>query len=236
MHGFVRSLPESLRDRFCFYWYWMSMNNNVCINVCCLVFNIHTLLGLVNVIDDLWALCKNVQLLLLFYRWVALWPTVKMLAIAIAEAKQCSQTSVIGLVAKIYYLKLPKHPSCFGRPTKIYYLVLLRATEGILSRYSWWDKGRRKNWWWFNRRSCFFFILQNICLTYFLRRDSRSDTDNSLRSQVLPNWFSQQKYCRRNILTIVTVVASVNPIDSLVAFYDIPGRKGEVLFVSFVPN
>jgi hypothetical protein len=50
--------------------------------------------------------------------WGARWPRGQCGRGAIAEAKQCSQRSVIGWV------------------TKIYYLELLRASEGTLSRWS----------------------------------------------------------------------------------------------------
>jgi hypothetical protein len=49
--------------------------------------------------------------------WGARWPAISA-AVPIAEAKQCSQRSVIGWV------------------TKMYYLELLRASEGTLSRWS----------------------------------------------------------------------------------------------------
>jgi hypothetical protein len=49
----------------------------------------------------------------------ARWPRGQCAELMIAETKQCSQRSVIGWV------------------TKIYYLQLLRASEGMLSRWSW---------------------------------------------------------------------------------------------------
>jgi hypothetical protein len=75
------------------------------------------------------------------------------------------------------------------------------------------------------------FILERIAEgSQILRRDAH----------VLPKLLSCEEYCRRDKWEahrrLIAAISEVNAVNLLVAFYDIHGRKRQVLFFYFVPD